>query len=1274
MWRRRMRSLHRHGVKIQSKTEQILLNGNRHLAINACLAPVCSMHGLAVTTVEGIGSTKTKLHPVQERIAKAHGSQCGFCTPGIVMSMYALLRNSPKPSLKDLETTFQGNLCRCTGYRPILDGFKTFTEDWEVLQNGNLTTNGVCSMGDQCCKLQNGCSEEKETLFDSSEFIPYDPTQEPIFPPELKLNDSLDRQFLTFTSTDVTWFRPTKLQDVLELKSKHPDAKLVVGNTEVGIEVKFKNCVYPVRIYPVLVEEMGTVSITENGVRIGASVTLEKMTNFLKEQIETLPSYKTRMFTSIIKMLHWFAGRQIRNVASIGGNIMTGSPISDLNQIFIAGKVELELQSKLNGSRRIVMDEHFFVSYRENIVRKDEVLIAIYIPCTVEDQYFYSYKQARRRDDDTAIVNSAINVTFKPKSNIVSDIKIAFGGMGPTTIVPMRTCQAVINQSWNEETLNLMYSCLIDDLPLPPDAPGGMTQYRRSLTLSFVYKAFLEISQELQSYVSIKPINPKDLSALTEFSNKIPKGAQYYEILATNEKHQFVGRPTPHLSTFKHATGEAVYCDDIPPFKNELYMTMVISKRAHAKFTIDPTDALNMEGVRMFISAQDIPKDKNYLTDQNSEVFFASDVIECQGQPLGAIIADNQVIAQQAAKMVKVVYEDLQPIIVSVEDAIKHHSYFDEPYHIEDGNFDEILATNPYVVEGSMKNGGQEHFYLETQSVLAVPKNEDGEMEIHCCTQHPVKISKSVASILDVSENKIITKVRRLGGAFGGKEFANGFVSVPAAIAASKLGRPVRCCQVDFYINAGYVNGISFGVLIECMLKFLNVYKVPNVRVTGRVCKTNLPSNTAFRAFGAPQGILSMEQIVRDVAEYLNKDYLEVARLNFYKEGDLTHIRHKLENVTIERCWSECLKSSNFYERRKVIRCFNRDNRWKKRGITMTPLMYGMAFSEQYLNQASAMLHVYTDGSVLLTHGGVEMGQGLHTKMVQIAAQTLQISSNKIYINETSTDKIPNAVQTAASFSADLYGPAVVNACNIINERLDQYKKSNPKGTWEDWIMKAYFDRVSLSATGFYKYDIEGYNIRTNTGTASAYYSTGAICAEVEIDCLTGDHQVIRTDIVMDFESRVDIGQIEGGFMQGYGFYMLEEIMFTPDGVMLTKGPGTYKLPGFGNVPLEFNVTLLKGAPNSKSIYSSKGIGEPPVCLASCIYFATREAIIAARQDNGLDHKNLKLDAPLTSAKIRMACEDHITANVNLNFLMLTRINLGMCLSESFEMDVMRRL
>ncbi|KAF5279181.1 hypothetical protein FQR65_LT03428 [Abscondita terminalis] len=608
------------------------------------------MHGLAVTTVEGIGSTKTKLHPVQERIAKAHGSQCGFCTPGIVMSMYTLLRNSPKPSIKNLKTTFQGNLCRCTGYRPILDGFKTFTEEWEQMQNSIMFTenNKTCTMGDQCCKVAKKSNNiHKETLFEPSEFIPYDPTQEPIFPPELKLHDKLDQQYLTFKSSDVTWFRPTQLSDVLELKSKYPDAKIIVGNTEVGVETKFKNCNYPYRIYPVLVEEMITLKTVKNGVSIGASVTLENLIAFLNVQIDTQPKFKTRIFESIVNMLQWFAGRQIRNVAAVGGNIMTGSPISDLNQIFIAAGVELEVQSRLNGSRRIKMDETFFTSYRKNVVRTDEVLVAIFIPYTVENQYFYSYKQARRRDDDTAIVNSAINVTFKLKTNIISDIIMAFGGMGPTTVVPARTCQALVNQQWNEETLNKIYEYLIDDLPLQPNAPGGMTQ--NSSTTSMLHFS--------------SPIHQKDLSALTNFSNQISGGSQFYEILPSTEPVHSIGKPIQHFSGIKQATGEALYCDDIPPFVNELYMSLVLSKRAHAKFQLDPSEALLMDGVKLFVSGKDVPPEKNYCIFPDSEILFAIDVVTSEGQILGAIIAENQLIAQKAARKVKVIYEDLKPVI-----------------------------------------------------------------------------------------------------------------------------------------------------------------------------------------------------------------------------------------------------------------------------------------------------------------------------------------------------------------------------------------------------------------------------------------------------------------------------------------------------------------------------------------------------------------------------------------------------------------------------------
>lgn len=305
----------------------------KHFAVNACLTPICSVHGLAVTTVEGIGSTRTKLHPVQERIAKAHGSQCGFCTPGIVMSMYALLRETPKPHMKDLEVTFQGNLCRCTGYRPIIEGYKTFTED---------SQNGVCGMGDKCCKVNgNSCGEEIDTkLFELSEFTPLDSSQEPIFPPELRLSDVYDIQVQNFESDRVKWFRPVALQQLLQFKKDYPAAKIVVGNTEVGVETKFKKIDYKFLVHPAQIKELTEVTVTDGGIKFGSAVTLMELQNILQHQIDEKPEHETRVFRAIVEMLHWFAGKQIRNVASIGGNIMTGSPISDLNPIFAAVGIE----------------------------------------------------------------------------------------------------------------------------------------------------------------------------------------------------------------------------------------------------------------------------------------------------------------------------------------------------------------------------------------------------------------------------------------------------------------------------------------------------------------------------------------------------------------------------------------------------------------------------------------------------------------------------------------------------------------------------------------------------------------------------------------------------------------------------------------------------------------------------------------------------------------------------------------------------------------------
>lgn len=331
------------------------------------------------------------------------------------------------------------------------------------------------------------------------------------------------------------------------------------------------------------------------------------------------------------------------------------------------------------------------------------------------------------------------------------------------------------------------------------------------------------------------------------------------------------------------------------------------------------------------------------------------------------------------------------------------------------------------------------------------------------------------------------------------------------------------------------------------------------------------------------------------------------------------------------------------------VGAFNKEHRWRKRGISVVPVTYGVGFYPHFMNQAGALIHIYTDGSVLLNHGGIEMGQGLHTKMIQVASRALNVPLDRIHITESATDKVPNTTETAASVGSDLNGMAVLNACNQLMERLTPYREKYPNEGWNDWISKAYFDRVSLSAAGFYSTPHLTWDSETNSGNIFNYFTYGVACSEVEIDCLTGDHQVIRTDIVMDLGSSlnpaIDIGQIEGAFIQGYGLYTLEELIYSPSGILYSKGPGMYKLPGFGDIPATFNVSLLKGSSNPRAVFSSKAVGEPPLVLASSVFFAIREAITAARQERNLDG-NFVLLSPASSARIRMACEDEFTEKV----------------------------
>ncbi|XP_038073117.1 xanthine dehydrogenase/oxidase-like [Patiria miniata] len=1253
-----------------------------HRAINACLTPICYVHGMAVTTIEGIGSTRTRLHPVQERLAKAHGSQCGFCTPGIVMSMYTLLRNRPQPTMEEIESAFEGNLCRCTGYRSILQGYKTFTME------------GCCGGSNgNCCMDQNrsGYNEVEEgvstSLFDPTEFTPYDPSQEPIFPPELMImqNDS-PTKILKFVGDEVTWFRPVTMQELLDLKVLYPEAKMVVGNSEVGVEVKFKNQEYPVLIDVNHIPDLTKIETTPTGIRVGASVSLTSLNEYLQNVVLTQPEPKTRVYAAIVEMLRWFAGHQIRNVASLGGNIATGSPISDLNPLLMAAMCKLQLTSK-RGTRTVKIDGNFFTGYRKSIIGNDEVVLTVDIPFTTGNEYFYGYKQALRRVDDVAIVNAGMRVILEPGTNEVQECRLAYGGMAATTVLAKKTMEKIKGMKWANGLMEAMSPLLLEDLPLPPGAPGGMEPYRQSLTLSFFFKFYLAVLEQINLKLpglSGSSIPRSYKTANQRLHTNPAVGVQMYQDVPSGQpESDAAGRPLTHQSALKQVTGEAVYVDDIPSITGEFYLGVVLSKKAHAKIiSVDSTAAVALTGVHSFVDMKDVPGSNAVgATPVKDDLLFADGEVTCVGQVIAVVVADTQAIAQRAARLVQVEYEDL-PAIITIQDAIDQNSFFHASnLSVKKGNVDEALGTSKRVLEGEMKIGGQEHFYLETCSTLVIPR-EGGEIEVFSSTQWPTLPQSMVAEALGIPRNRVVCRIKRMGGAFGGKCTRPGILAAVCAVAANKVNRPVRltldrdedmimtgirhpflgrfkagltetgrlrALQVDLYNNGGNTLDLTYSVMEKALFHMDSCYNIPNVRVTGHLCKTNIASNTAFRGFGGPQGQMFVESILHEISTKYGLSPIHIRELNFYKEGDRTYFGTELKNCNVDRCWTECLKKSDFERRRRDVDQFNSENRWRKRGIAITPTKYGIAFPLVMLNQAGALVHVYTDGTVLISHGGTEMGQGLHTKMIQVASRTLRIPADKIHISETSTATVPNTSPTAASTGSDLNGMAVKDACETILHRLEPFIQDDPKGTWESWVMAAYANRVSLSSTGFYKTPDLHFNWETSEGQPYRYFVCGVAVSEVEVDCLTGDHQVLRTDIVMDagdsLNPAVDIGQIEGAFIQGYGLFVMEDYRMTPTGHLLTKGAGFYKIPGFGDIPGEFNISLLTRAPNPRAVCSSKGVGEPPLYLASSIFFAIKDAIQSARDDAGIP-RAFRLDSPATAERIRMACQDQFTKQI----------------------------
>lgn len=1250
-----------------------------HASVNACLAPLVSVDGKHVITVEGIGNVK-KPHPAQERIAKGNGSQCGFCTPGIVMSLYALLRNTDAPTEHDVEEAFDGNLCRCTGYRPILDAAQSFSVKTGC---GKATTNG----GSGCCMEQNGANgsggccksngndDQPIKRFTPPGFIEYNPDTELIFPPALRKHELKP---LAFGNKRKKWFRPTTLEQLLEIKSVYPSAKIIAGSTETQIEIKFKGMNYNASVFVGDIAELRQFKFHDDHLEIGGNVVLTDLEQICEDAVKHYGKTRGQPFTTILKQIRYFAGRQIRNVGTPAGNLATASPISDLNPVFVATNATL-LAKSLEKTTEIPMST-FFKGYRQTALPADAIIAGLRIPIAKEKgEFIRAYKQSKRKDDDIAIVNAALRVSLAD-GDIVESVDLVYGGMAPTTIAARKSMDFLKGKKFTDlATLEGVMDKLEEDFDLRFGVPGGMATYRKSLALSFFYKFYHEVLAELQAEVEI------DTQAIGEIEREISSGEKDGKA-AEAYKMKEVGQSKNHVAAMKQCTGEAQYTDDIPLQRNELYGCLVLSTKPHAKLLkVDAEPALNEPGVVAFVDHKDLasPEANWWGAPSCDEVFFAVDEVFTVGQPIGMILADTMKRAEQAARAVKIEYEEL-PAIFTIEEAIQTESYFNHFRHIKKGDTEKAFEEADHVFTGTVRMGGQEHFYLETQACLAVPKPEDGEMEIFSSTQNPAETQAYVSKVVGVAANKIVTRVKRMGGGFGGKETRSIQLAGIVACAANKVRRPVRCMlsreddiatsgqrhpflarwkvavnkdgklqalDADVFCNGGWSQDLS-GAVVERSLSHIDgVYSIPNVHVRGRVAKTNTVSNTAFRGFGGPQGLFIAETYIEEIADHLGISAEKMREINMYKPETnmITHFNQEIKDWYVPLMYEQVQNESNYAQRREATTTHNEKHKWNKRGLAIVPTKFGISFTALFLNQAGALVHIYHDGSVLVAHGGTEMGQGLHTKMTQIAAETLGVPLADVFISETATNTVANTSSTAASASSDLNGYAIFNACTELNTRLAPYKEKLGKdATMKQLAHAAYFDRTNLSAQGFYKTPDIGYVWGANTGQMFFYFTQGVAAAEVEIDTLTGDFTVLRADVKMDvgrsINPSIDYGQIEGAFVQGQGLFTTEESLWVrATGGLFTKGPGNYKIPGFRDIPQVFNVSLLKDVQweNLRTIQRSRGVGEPPLFMGSCVFFAIRDALKAARREFG-EKSVLSLQSPATPERIRISCADPI--------------------------------
>ncbi|XP_050344182.1 uncharacterized protein LOC126769434 [Nymphalis io] len=1221
-------------------------NEVKTFAVNSCLVSILSCHGWEITTAEGIGNKRIGYHEVQKRLANFSGTQCGYCTPGFVMSMYSLYQSkNQKVSSKEVENSFASNICRCTGYRPIADAFKSLAEDADdnllnqLVDVEDLNTIKPCTFQYSQEEMHDYSLLDNISLETNNSNADVDSFKDPSWCILGKSNG----QMFTIESDSHKWYKAYNLDDIFKAMQNDGDYEIIAGNTGQGV--------IPVTEYPPNIIDIFNVSeLKEHTVDvnliIGAGMPIsEAMEIFLKMSENEDFSYLKELYNHLDLVSHI----PVRNIGTIGGNLMLKHKDnkfqSDLFLIIETVGGMITIAESVAKTNIISLPEFLHTDMKRKII------LNIMLPPLSQSCYLKTFKIMPRAQNAHAIINAGFLLKFHHNSNLVDKATIVYGGVSQSFIHAEKTEAILVGRDpYTNDTLQLVLKNLEEELQPEENYPEPTAAFRKRLALALYYKAILSLCPD-------EKVNPIYKSGGQLIKREVSKGSQSFE---TDKSVWPLNQPMAKMEAFLQCAGEAIFSNDVPSIVDEVFAAFVTADVNAGSIIsgFDTSEAFKIPGVSAFYTAKDIPGN-NTFTPNNIPLMSADEEILCSekvmfyGQPAGIIVADREKTAQKAANIVKITYSyvSTKKPLLTMDDVLISTEIHERLMKNEIVEPTEIGNDVKKVLSGEFKLRGQYHFYMEPQTCVTIPV-ENG-MDIYSSAQWLDLTNVAVTQCLKIPVNRINVIILRLGGGYGGKISRSTQIACSAALVTHLQGKPCRFILplittmksigkrlptnnkfevgvnedglIQYLKNTFYQDcGYSFNEMIaERTVKHFNsCYESKSWKIEANSIITDNASNTYCRSPSSAEGIAMIENIMEYIAYSLRKDPIEVRLLNMVSENN--PLPEMINQLKID---------SEYESRTKDVKIYNEQNRWRKRSLKIMP----MTFDIFYFGNYNSVISVYHgDGTLTIHHGGAAMGQGLNTKIAQVCAYKLGVPLKKIIVRPSTSYFSPNAMVTGGSIGSECIAFATIKACEILLERLAPIKETGTL-SWEELISKAYGEGVDLQASYMYsqKDNLIPYNVY-------------AVCAvEIEIDILTGNHDIRRVDILEDtgrsISPTLDVGQIEGAFVMGIGYWTSENLVYDQaTGELLTNRTWNYKPPGIKDIPADMRIYFRRNAGNEFGVLQSKATGEPAFCLATILLHAFRDAIRYGRLDAGYPDQWVEIGAPCTVENIFMAFDHKI--------------------------------